>query len=71
MERLVVIFFLFVVAGLCEIGSGYLMWGWMREHKPLMWAMLGAVVVASYGLMALQAILPLGPHNPHDKHLAT
>jgi small multidrug resistance family-3 protein len=30
MERLVVIGGLFVVAGLCEIGGGYLVWGWMR-----------------------------------------
>ena len=32
MERLLVIGGLFVVAGLCEIG-GYLVWGWVRDHK--------------------------------------
>ena len=26
---------LFVLAGLCEIGGGYLVWGWAREHRPL------------------------------------
>ena len=41
MERLVAIAVLFVAAGLCEIGGGYLVWGWMREHKPLAWALLG------------------------------
>ena len=30
MSRLIVIFLLFVVAGLCEIGGGHLVWGWMR-----------------------------------------
>jgi hypothetical protein len=29
---------LFIVAGLCEIGGGYLVRGWMRDHKPLAWA---------------------------------
>ena len=26
---------LFVVAGLCEIGGGYLVWQWLREGKPI------------------------------------
>jgi small multidrug resistance family-3 protein len=41
-ERLLIIGGLFVLAGLCEIGGGYLVWGWMRDHKPLLWALLGA-----------------------------
>ena len=41
MERLLIIGGLFVLAGLCEIGGGYLVWGWMREHKPFIWALLG------------------------------
>jgi small multidrug resistance family-3 protein len=51
-ERLLIIGGLFVVAGLCEIGGGYLVWGWMREHKPLLWALLGAAVLAAYGVVA-------------------
>ena len=31
MERLLIIGVLFVVVGLCEIGGGYLVWGWMRD----------------------------------------
>jgi small multidrug resistance family-3 protein len=31
-------------AGLCEIGGGYLVWGWIRDHKPLAWALLGAAI---------------------------
>jgi Uncharacterised BCR, YnfA/UPF0060 family len=34
MEWLLITGGLFVLAGLCEIGGGYLVWGWMREHKP-------------------------------------
>ena len=26
---------LFFLAGLCEIGGGYLMWLWLRDAKPL------------------------------------
>ena len=43
---------LFVLAGLCEIGGAYLVWGWIRDHKPLLWALLGAVVLATYGMVA-------------------
>ena len=52
MERLLIIGGLFGLAGLCEIGGGYLVWGWMREHKPLMWALLGAAILATYGVVA-------------------
>lgn len=61
MERLLVIGGLFVLAGLCEIGGGYLVWGWMREHRPLAWALLGALVLAAYGVVAaLQPISEFG-----------
>src|SRR3712207_8244143 len=61
MERLLIISGLFVLAGLCEIGGGYLVWGWMRDHKPLLWALLGATVLAAYGVVAaLQPISEFG-----------
>ena len=44
MQKLLVISVLFVLAGLREIGGGYLSWGRLREDKPLLWALLGAVV---------------------------
>ncbi len=37
MTKLLGIGALFVLAGLCEIGGGYLVWGWMREGKPFAW----------------------------------
>jgi small multidrug resistance family-3 protein len=58
MERLVVIAVLFVAAGVCEIGGGYLVWGWMREHKPLAWALLGALILAAYGVVAALQPIP-------------
>jgi small multidrug resistance family-3 protein len=58
-ERLLIIGGLFVLAGLCEIGGGYLVWGWMREHKPFLWALLGAGVLAAYGVVAVLDVRPL------------
>jgi small multidrug resistance family-3 protein len=60
-ERLLIIVGLFVAAGLCEIGGGYLVWGWTRDHKPLAWALMGALVLAAYGVVAaLQPISEFG-----------
>lgn len=35
MTRLLVVGLLFVLAGLCEVGGGCLVWGWLREGRPL------------------------------------
>ncbi len=59
MTRLDIIAGLFVLAGLCEIGGGYLVWGWMRDQKPLSWALIGAAILALYGVVA--ALQPI-PH---------
>jgi small multidrug resistance family-3 protein len=60
-ERLLIIGGLFVLAGLCEIGGRYLVRGWMREQKPFLWALLGAGVLAAYGVVAaLQPISEFG-----------
>jgi small multidrug resistance family-3 protein len=45
MGKLLIVGGLFVLAGLCEIGGGYLVWGWMREQKPLFWAFAGAAIL--------------------------
>ncbi len=58
MTKLLIIGTLFVLAGLCEIGGGYLVWGWMREHKPLAWVLVGAVVLALYGVVAALQPIP-------------
>ena len=42
---------LFVLAGLCEIGGGYLVWLWLREGKGLLIGVLGAVVLILYGVI--------------------
>ena len=61
MERLLIIGGLFVLAGLCKIGGGYLVWGWMREHKPIQWALVGGLILAAYRVVAaLQPISEFG-----------
>jgi small multidrug resistance family-3 protein len=42
---------LFTLAGLCEIGEGYLVWLWLREGKPFLWGGLGAVILIRYGVV--------------------
>jgi len=37
--------FYFVLAGLCEISGGYLVWLWLRENKSLWLALVGAIVL--------------------------
>ena len=42
---------LFVVAGLCEIGGGYLVWLWFREGRPLAYGITGAIILVLYGIL--------------------
>jgi small multidrug resistance family-3 protein len=56
--RLITIGGMFVLAGLCEIGGGYLIWGHVRQDKPLVWALAGAALLASYGIVAALQPIP-------------
>ncbi len=41
----------FMLAGLCEIGGGYLIWIWLREGKNVWFAFWGAVILILYGII--------------------
>lgn len=43
---------IFILAGLCEIGGGYLIWIAVRQGKSLWYALLGAIILAFYGYVA-------------------
>lgn len=43
--------FYFFIAGLFEIGGGYLMWLWLREGKSMWIGMMGALVLILYGII--------------------
>ena len=42
---------LFVLAGLCEVGGGWLIWQWLRESRPSWWGLAGGVVLVLYGII--------------------
>jgi small multidrug resistance family-3 protein len=42
----------FLTAGLCEIGGGYLIWLWIKENKPLWFGITGGLLLALYGIVA-------------------
>mgnify|MGYP000847692409 FL=1 len=43
---------LFLLAGLCEIGGGYLIWVSLRDGKPAWLGVAGGVALALYGVVA-------------------
>jgi len=42
---------LFGVAGLAEIGGGWLVWQWLRESRPWPFGLVGALVLVAYGVI--------------------
>jgi small multidrug resistance family-3 protein len=42
---------LFLLAGLCEIGGGYLVWLWLRSGKGVLLGALGGLVLFLYGIV--------------------
>jgi len=43
---------LFLLAGICEIGDGYLVWLWIRDGRPWGYAISGAVILILYGVIS-------------------
>ena len=41
----------FLLAGLCEIGGGYLVWLWLRESKSVWLGVLGGLILFLYGVI--------------------
>ncbi len=42
----------FIVAGICEIGGGYLVWLWVKEGKSPLLGLLGGLILFLYGITA-------------------
>lgn len=42
----------FVLAGLSEIGGGYLVWLSIKEEKPVWYGILGGLILIAYGVVA-------------------
>lgn len=43
---------IFILAGLCEIGGGYLVWLWLREQKHWWYGLVGGLILILYGIVA-------------------
>jgi small multidrug resistance family-3 protein len=43
--------FLFILAGLAEIGGGYLVWQWLRAGKGWLMGALGGIILIAYGVI--------------------
>jgi small multidrug resistance family-3 protein len=49
---------LFVLAGLAEIGGGYLIWLWLREGKSFYLGIFGGGILILYGIIATFQAFP-------------
>ena len=43
---------IFILAGLCEIGGGYMIWLWLREQKHWYYGVAGGFIIILYGIVA-------------------
>lgn len=51
---------LFVLAALCEIGGGYLVWLWLRSGRGVLLGALGGLVLFLYGVVPTFQPAPFG-----------
>ncbi|RLQ93225.1 YnfA family protein [Falsibacillus albus] len=48
---MVMTFTLFILAGLAEIGGGYMVWLWLREGHPIWYGIIGSLILVLYGII--------------------
>ena len=51
MEVILATLGIFFFAALLEIGGGYLVWKWLREHKGKIFGLIGGLVLFLYGIV--------------------
>ncbi len=51
---------LFILAGLCEIGGGYLVWQWWRNGASALVGVAGGLVLLLYGVVPTYQPAPFG-----------
>lgn len=52
--------FLFIVAGLCEIGGGWLVWQFWRESRGWAFGIAGAIALLLYGIIPTYQVAHFG-----------
>jgi small multidrug resistance family-3 protein len=51
LRTILYVIILFILAGLAEIGGGWLVWQWLRAGRPLHWAVGGSLLLVLYGII--------------------
>ena len=51
MKKILLSLFFFFIAGLCEIGGGYLVWLWLREDMSWVLGAIGGFILFLYGIV--------------------
>jgi small multidrug resistance family-3 protein len=64
-NKIIVSLVFFLIAGLCEIGGGYLVWLWFRDGMSWILGVLGGFVLFAYGIVPT-----LQPSNFHRIYAA-
>ncbi len=49
---------IFILAGIAEIGGGYLIWQWLREDRSALLGLLGGIALVLYGIIATWQAFP-------------
>ena len=50
-KKIATTIFFFFLAGLFEIGGGYLVWKWLKEKKVWIYGLVGGLVLFGYGII--------------------
>lgn len=51
MRKILLSLLFFFIAGLCEIGGGYLVWLWLREDMSWVLGVIGGFILFLYGIV--------------------
>jgi small multidrug resistance family-3 protein len=51
LEPIVTTLAVFFFAALLEIGGGYLVWKWLREHRGKIFGLVGGLILFAYGIV--------------------
>ncbi|SEO96801.1 small multidrug resistance family-3 protein [Paenibacillus sp. OV219] len=51
LNRMLLAIALFLLAGLAEIGGGYLVWQWLRESRSWSFGLAGSIILVLYGII--------------------
>ena len=60
MSQILLSFFYFILAGIAEIGGGYLVWLYLKDDKSPWYMLAGAITLIIYGIIPTLQEAPFG-----------